>query len=122
MTTDAETTTTEVETETNTEVKTETEVKDRSIQKLLALDTFDGLTDGEVHTLIDWYVKEAQANELVNSYRTASQRMVEQQEEILATTLSSSASVLQSIIDSTTCYQNSEPLEVSQLLTSMSEV
>lgn len=51
---------------------------DRSISELLALETYDGLTDGEVHTLIDWFVNDAEQRTLSGEKLAANASAMEQ--------------------------------------------
>lgn len=96
--------------------------KDRDIAELLRLDTYQGMTDGEVRKVIDWYVNEAHNDEQVNSYRRASQAMAESHEQAVANMLATSETVLKSIIASATNYQGVTQLAVTDLLTEKGEV
>lgn len=101
---------------------TEETSKDREISELLQLDTYQGMTDGEIQKVIDWYVNKAHNDEQVNSYRQASQAMAESHEEAVANMLAASESVLKSIIASATDYQGVTQLAVTDLLTEKGEV
>lgn len=96
--------------------------RDREISELLRLDTYQGMTDGEIRKLIDWYVNKAHNDEQVNSYRRASQAMAESHEQAVANMLAASETVLKSIIASATNYQGATQLAVTDLLTEKGEV
>lgn len=96
--------------------------KDRDIAELLQLDTYQGMTDGEIQKVIDWYVNKAHNDEQVNSYRQASQSMAESHEQAVAVMLETSETVLKSIIASATNYQGATQLAVTDLLTEKGEV
>ena len=101
---------------------TEETPKDREISELLRLDTYQGMTDGEIQKVIDWYVNKAHNDEQVNSYRRASQAMAESHEQAVANMLATSETVLKSIIASATNYQGVTQLAVTDLLTEKGEV
>lgn len=101
---------------------TEETPRDREISELLRLDTYQGMTDGEIQKVIDWYVDEAHNDEQVNSYRQASQAMAESHEQAVANMLATSETVLKSIIASATNYQGVTQLAVTDLLTEKGEV
>lgn len=101
---------------------TEEKPKDREIAELLQLDTYHGMTDGEIQKVIDWYVNQAHSDEQVKSYRLASQSMAESHEQAVSTMLATSESVLESIIASATNYQGVTQLAVTDLLTEKGEV
>lgn len=101
---------------------TEETTKDREISELLQLDTYQGMTDGEIQKVIDWYVDKAHNDEQVNSYRQASQAMAESHEQAVANMLATSETVLKSIIASATNYQGATQLAVTDLLTEKCEV
>lgn len=104
------------------ETVTEEVPKDRDIAELLQLETYQGMTDGEIQKVIDWYVDRAHNDEQVNSYRQASQSMAESHEQAVAVMLETSESVLKSIIASATNYQGATQLAVTDLLTEKGEV
>lgn len=104
------------------ETVTEEVPKDRDIAELLRLETYQGMTDGEIQKVIDWYVDRAHNDEQVNSYRQASQSMAESHEQAVAVMLETSESVLKSIIASATNYQGATQLAVTDLLTEKGEV
>lgn len=64
MTTE-DTTTVDEETKTTTDDTSSTETKTRSVHDLLKLDTFQGMTDTEIQSLIDYYVEQAHQDETV---------------------------------------------------------
>lgn len=104
------------------ETVTEEVPKDRDIAELLQLETYQGMTDGEIQKVIDWYVNKAHNDEQVNSYRRASQSMAESHEQAVAVMLETSETVLKSIIASATSYQGATQLAVTDLLTEKGEV
>lgn len=95
---------------------------DREISELLRLDTYQGMTDGEIQKVIDWYVKQAHSDEQVNAYRMASQAMSESHEQAVADMLATSETVLKSIIASATDYKGVTQLAVTDLLTEKGEI
>ena len=101
---------------------TEETPKDREISELLQLDTYQGMTDGEIQKVIDWYVNKAHNDEQVNSYRQASQAMAESHEQAVANMLATSETVLKSIIASATNYQGVTQLAVTDLIMEKCEV
>lgn len=101
---------------------TEETPKDREISELLQLDTYQGMTDGEIQKVIDWYVNQAHNDEQVNAYRQASQVMSESHEQAVANMLATSETVLKSIIASATNYQGVTQLAVTDLLTEKGEI
>ena len=101
---------------------TEEVPKDRDIAELLQLETYQGMTDGEIQKVIDWYVNKAHNDEQVNSYRQASQSMAESHEQAVAVMLETSETVLKSIIASATNYQGATQLAVTDLLTEKGEI
>ena len=104
------------------ETITEEVPKDRDIAELLQLETYQGMTDGEIQKVIDWYVNKSHSDEQVNSYRRASQSMAESHEQAVAVMLETSETVLKSIIASATNYQGATQLAVTDLLTEKGEV
>lgn len=75
---------------------------DRSISELLALESYDGLTDGEVRALIDWYVNDTEQKTLSGETLAATSRTLEQ---VITTTQQSCdtlAAKVQSILDRST--------------------
>ena len=96
--------------------------KDRDIQDLLKLDTYQGMTDGEIQKVIDWYVKLAHSDEESNAYRTAAQTMTESHEEAVAAILADSEKTLKTIVENSTLYQEVTPQAVTSLLVEKGEV
>lgn len=75
---------------------------DRSISELLALESYDGLTDGEVHTLIDWFVNDAEQRTLSGETLAASTRAMEQMVATNQQACDTLAAKVQSILDRST--------------------
>lgn len=98
------------------------EPKDRDISELISLGTYQGMTDGEIQKVIDWYVNLAHMDSETNAYRAAAQSMSESHEQAVAAILSDSENVLKSIVSSTTSYQTVEPQAVTDLLVEKGEV
>lgn len=94
----------------------------RSISELLALDTYDGLTDSEVRLLIDYERQMALADESTNVMRNSNQAKLEAAQELAAACCASTTEVLNSIIASTTNYEGVSPTAVTNLLSSLEEV
>ena len=96
--------------------------KDRSISELLELDKYEGLTDAEVRSLIDYKVKEARFEEKINITRETATAMYENSALAVAACCEASNQVLQSIIESHTNFQGVTPTSVTNFLTSLGEV
>lgn len=104
------------------ETETDSERRDRDIQDLLKLDTYQGMTDGEIQKVIDWYVNLAHSDEQVNAYRAAAQSMSESHEQAVAAILADSEQTLKTIVSHATEYQGVEPQSVTNLLIEKGEV
>lgn len=105
-----------------TETVTEEVVEDRNINKLLALDKYDGLTDGEVRTLIEYNVKMAKFDEKINISRETATQMYETSAAAVAACCEATNQVLQSIIESHTNFSGVAPTSVTDFVTSLGEV
>lgn len=114
MTTDD---TNEVVEETTEEVQEE-----RSINDLLNLDSYDGLTDTEVRKLIEYKVNLGKMEAASDTYNSTCGAMVENNQATMAAVCASSQQVLESIIASTTNYEGVSPTAVTNLLSSLEEV
>lgn len=96
--------------------------KERGINELLKLDRYDGLTDGEVRTLIEYNVKVAKFDEKINISRETATAMYENSAAAVAACCAASNQVLQSIIESHTNFQGVTPTAVTSFLSSLEEV
>ena len=56
---------------TNTENSVLTQPEQRSVRELLNMDTYQGMTDAEIKSLIDWYVEKAHNDTKINAEVTA---------------------------------------------------
>lgn len=105
-----------------TENITEEETKDRNINKLLELDKYEGLTDGEVRTLIEYNVKVAKFDEKINISRETATAMYETSAEAVAACCEATNQVLESIINSHTNFSGVAPKTVTEFVASLGEV
>lgn len=64
-------TTDDTSTETKETGTTKEQPAQRNVQDLLKLDTFQGMTDAEIQSLIDYYVNRAHFDEETKAYQTA---------------------------------------------------
>ncbi len=101
---------------------TEETKKDRNINQILALDTYDGLTDKEVRTLIAYKEKMVRFEEKINITRETATAMYENSALAVAACCEASNQVLQSIIESHTNFQGVTPTAVTSFLSSLEEV
>lgn len=104
------------------DIEKQPEQKDRDIQELLKLETYQGMTDSEIQKVIDWYVKLAHSDEESNAYRAAAQSMSESHEEAVAAILADSEKTLKTIVDNSTLYEKVTPQSVTNLLVEKGEV
>ena len=104
------------------ETTTDTTSNDRDVSELILLDSYVGLTDGEVRKLIEYKVNVALTDEQIKDHKTASVQMVELTNEAVAACCASTTEVLNSIIASTTNYEGVSPTAVTNLLSSLEEV
>lgn len=80
----------------------------RDISTLLALGTYQGMTDEEVQSVIDYYVGLAHMDSESSSHRTAAQAMIEDNIETMADIQSSSDAMLKKILGTMSVYGSSE--------------
>lgn len=85
--------------ETNEEIIEEKE--DRKISVLLSLDTFQGMTDSEIQSIIDFKVDLAHKDEQSRIYAVEAQETLELLDETCANMVESSQKVLDTILNST---------------------
>lgn len=104
------------------ETESGSERRDRDVQDLLKLDTYQGMTDVEIQKVIDWYVNLAHSDEQVNAYRAAAQSMSESHEQAVAAMLADSEQTLKTIVAHATEYQGVAPQSVTNLLVEKGEV
>lgn len=82
-----------------------TEIKEpRKLSILLSLDTYQGMTDEEIQSIIDFKVKESMMSVEANSFRLAAQENMEYNRECCDNSLQNVKDVLQSILQGTTHY------------------
>lgn len=96
--------------------------KERGINELLKLDKYDGLTDGEVRTLVEYNVKVAKFDEKINVSRETATTMYETSAAAAAACCEAANQVLQSIIESHTNFEGVTPTSVTNFLTALEEV
>lgn len=106
----------------DTETVTEEVKEDRNINKLLALDKYEGLTDGEVRTLIEYNVKMVKFDEKINISRETATAMYETSAAAVAACCEATNQVLESIINSHTNFEGVTPKTVTEFVASLSEV
>lgn len=94
----------------------------RDVSELLKLDTFQGMTDAEIQSLIDYYVNLAKSDDEVTAVKAAAQSMAETANTAVANAMTDAQTVLDTIINSATNYQGVKPTSVDGFLTSISEV
>lgn len=80
----------------------------RDISTLLALGTYQGMTDEEIQSVIDYYVSLAHMDTESSSHRTAAQAMIEDNIEAMANIQSSSDAMLKKILGTMSVYGASE--------------
>lgn len=98
------------------------ETSNRPITTLLKLDTYDGLSDAEVRTLINYNVEKTLSSERLRGAQETNRAIYETIEEGIAAICADSSVVLESIINSSTNYQGVAPTAVTNLLTAFEEV
>lgn len=94
----------------------------RDVSELLKLDTFQGMTDAEIQSLIDYYVNLAKSDDEATAVKAAAQSMAETANTAVANAMTDAQTVLDTIINSVTNYQGVKPTSVDGFLTSISEV
>lgn len=94
----------------------------RDVSELLKLDTFQGMTDAEIQSLIDYYVNLAKSDDEATAVKAAAQSMAETANTAVANAMTDAQTVLDTIINSATNYQGVKPTSVDGFLTSISEV
>lgn len=80
----------------------------RDISTLLALGTYQGMSDEEVQSVIDYYVSLAHMDSESSAHRTAAQAMIETNTETMADIQSSSDAMLKKILGTMSVYGASE--------------
>lgn len=78
---------------------------DRGIAELLELESYDGLTDGEVHALIDWFVNDAEQRTLSGETLAANAQAMSQMVASNQQSCDTLAARVQSILDRSTNIQ-----------------
>lgn len=81
-----------------------TETVQRSVTKLVELDTFQGMTDAEIQSLIDYYVQLSRTDLQAQIARTEAQSNMENIAVYCADASETIQSMLQSILEGTTHY------------------
>lgn len=95
---------------------------DRDISELLALDTFQGMTDTEIQKVIDWNVERAHSDAETSAYRDAARKMSESHEQAVTAMLEDSQKTLELIRSHATEYGTVQPQAVANLLVEKGEV
>lgn len=80
----------------------------RDIATLLALGTYQGMTDEEIQSVIDYYISLAHMDSESSAHRTAAQAMIEDNTETMAALQSSSDAMLKKILGTMSVYGTSE--------------
>lgn len=80
--------------------------KDRSLNELLNLDSYDDLNDNEVKTLLEWEKNKAHWDEETTILRAQVQTMTEELTEKITNTYENAQSVLQLVLDNTPSFES----------------
>lgn len=94
----------------------------RSIDELLKLDKYDGLTDPEVRRLIDYNINSTKSSESIRTAKATASALHEANEASRAAICEDVSNVLQSIIESHTNFEGVTPTSVTNFLTALEEV
>lgn len=108
-------------TDNETEVATE-ERKNRDINEILNLSSWDDLNDAEVRTLVSYKETVARTDADTMARKAYTQQMYEESALALATVCEATESVLESLISTATNYQGVAPTAVASLLETYTEV
>ena len=94
----------------------------RPVLDLLKLNTFQGMNDAEIQSIIDYRVKASHNDTQSNSYRVQAQAVIEETQNMMAELSSNNADVLKYMLESTTHYVSPETSEVNNDTPKLEEV
>lgn len=94
----------------------------RPVLDLLKLNTFQGMNDAEIQSIIDYRVKAAYTDTQSNSYRVQAQAVIEETQNMMAELSSNNADVLKYMLESTTHYVSPKTSEVTNETPKLEEV
>lgn len=94
----------------------------RPVLDLLKLNTFQGMNDAEIQSIIDYRVKASHTDTQSNSYRVQAQAVIEETQNMMAELSSNNADVLKYMLESTTHYVSPETSEVNNETPKLEEV
>lgn len=94
----------------------------RPVLDLLKLNTFQGMNDAEIQSIIDYRVKASHTDTQSNSYRVQAQAVIEETQNMMAELSSNNADVLKYMLESTTHYVSPETSEVTNDTPKLEEV
>lgn len=79
--------------------------QDRDISTLLAMDTYQGMTDTEVQKVLDYKERLAHMDEQANAYRVTAQENMDRLDTACTDMVESAQAVLQKVLEGTTHYE-----------------
>lgn len=94
----------------------------RPVLDLLKLNTFQGMNDAEIQSIIDYRVKASHTDAQSNSYRVQAQAVIEETQNMMVELSSNNADVLKYMLESTTHYVSPETSEVNNETPKLEEV
>lgn len=94
----------------------------RPVLDLLKLNTFLGMNDAEIQSIIDYRVKASHTDAQSNSYRVQAQAVIEETQNMMAELSNNNADVLKYMLESTTHYVSPETSEVTNDTPKLEEV
>lgn len=94
----------------------------RPVLDLLKLNTFQGMNDAEIQSIIDYRVKASHTDAQSNSYRVQAQAVIEETQKMMAELSNNNADVLKYMLESTTHYVSPETSEVNNETPKLEEV
>lgn len=90
--------------------------KKRSVSTLLALGTYQGMTDEEINSIIDYKVMLAKWDSESVANRATNQAIMEEHIETLDYLCTKTQEVLESVLNSEPQYESVEPITVMDIL------
>ena len=94
----------------------------RPVLDLLKLNTFQGMNDAEIQSIIDYRIKASHTDAKANAYRVQAQAVIEETQNMMAEMSSNNADVLKYMLESTTHYVSPETSEVNNETPKLEEV
>ena len=83
---------------TDTESGASTQPEQRSVSELLKLDTYQGMTDAEIQSVIDWYVEQAHTDAEIKAKQAAITVAMNNTAEAYAKAATESNDILKSLL------------------------